>query len=240
MAHDGRTQATIEQVAKVLRRRILSGHLPGGARLGQQEIAAEFDLSRHHVREVLRVLSDERLIVTRANASATVAPLSVFDYEELHELHLALEPMLGRLAVPNLTGAHLARLAELIKIMETNEDTVSFLDAHDRFHTLIYRQAERPWMIEIVDRSRQMARRYLNVLHSDSEWRERELPHREILVAVQARESLHVQQLLADHMREAHDRVFRQLLRTGIDSIEPSWSPGAGGDLIHESERTFV
>ena len=236
---DDSNHEAIDRFVKVLRRRILSGELPGGARLGQQEIAAEFQLSRHHVREIIRILSEERLIVTRANASAVVAPLSMIDYEEVHELHLALEPMLGRLAVPNLTGAHLLRLEELIGAMENTTDTTRFLDAHDRFHTLIYRQSQRPWMIAIVDQSRQLARRYLNVLHTDSEWREREIPHRLILNAVQTRDPQQVENLLADHMREAHDRVFRQLLRTGIDSIESSWSPGISGDLIHNSERTF-
>jgi DNA-binding GntR family transcriptional regulator len=217
MAHDRETQQAIDDVAYALRQRIIGAELRSGARLSQQAIADEFGISRHHVREVFRMLHSERLITMEPNVSIKVAPVSVVDWEEIHEIRLLLEPPLARLSVPNLTRSHVAALREVLETMAGAETMTTWLEAHERFHTILYRQAARPWMVEIVDHGRQLARRYLSILHSDLGWRKRIAPHAEMLAAVEAGNGLLVEELVATHMKEAHDPLFRHLSKIAID-----------------------
>ena len=59
----------------MIRDRIRSGQLPGGARLVAEELAAELSLSRMPVREAIRQLDSEGLVVIRPNRGATVVAL---------------------------------------------------------------------------------------------------------------------------------------------------------------------
>ncbi len=131
----------------------MTSELKAGTRLSQLEIGTEFKISRHHVREVFRILHAERLITMQPNVGIKVSPLGVLDFEEVHNLRLLLEPMLARMAVPTLTRSQIAALRELLTIMAETDDTHVWLDAHERFHAVIYRQAGRPWMVHRVARS---------------------------------------------------------------------------------------
>jgi len=236
MAHD--QAKAIDRAASVLRRRIVTAELKAGTRLSQLEIGTEFKISRHHVREVFRILHAERLITMQPNVGIKVSPLGVLDFEEVHDLRLMLEPMLARMAVPNLTRSHIAALRELLAIMAETEDTYVWLDAHERFHAVIYRQAGRPWMVQIADQGRQVARRYLEILHSDIGWSNRVEVHAEILAAVEAGDSLLVEQLTARHMREAHDPIFKHLSKIALDQAD-NGSDGAGGADLSLIDRIW-
>lgn len=195
----------------------MSGALQAGTRFEQQRLIDEFGLSRHHAREVIQALAYERLLVTRRNASAEVAPLGLLEYEELHEIRVALEPMLARQALPHLTGSHLTRLHDIHEVMAKTDEVGTWLEAHEAFHSIIYRQAPRPWAVEIVDQSRQLARRYLSVLHAEFRWKGPDDQHARILQAIEARDSLGLERVLKDHMRRAHSPVFEILARIAVD-----------------------
>lgn len=62
-----------QRVVQHLRCSILQGELAPGARIVQQQVAAELQASRLPVREALRVLEAEGLVVLRANSGASVS-----------------------------------------------------------------------------------------------------------------------------------------------------------------------
>lgn len=202
----------IEVMVSSLRSRILSGDLGPGTPLNQNELAAEASLNRSQVREALTVLAEERLVKMRAYATAVVAPLSLEEFQELHDVRVALEPLLSRLALPTVTRHHILQMRELIRTMEETRDGTTWLDANDSFHRILYREANRPWIIEIVDRARRMNSRYTRVLVVDMENRRGEGEHMEILESIEHQDSKELETRLVDHIRSGHDLVLQHLL----------------------------
>ncbi len=73
------------QIAARLRRKIISGAYPVGSRLPTEDKLCErFSVSRHTVREALRMLRDESLVISRKKAGTVVAEASQSDPNFLH------------------------------------------------------------------------------------------------------------------------------------------------------------
>jgi DNA-binding GntR family transcriptional regulator len=87
-----------DRVYRALRRRIIEGAEPPGARLTEQRLAATFDCSRTPVREAVRRLESEGLVVVAPNRGAQVRPLSEGEISDLYEVRARLEAYAAELA----------------------------------------------------------------------------------------------------------------------------------------------
>jgi DNA-binding GntR family transcriptional regulator len=116
-----------ERIAKHLRKRILSGELAPGSRIMQEEIAAELGSSRLPVREALRIVEAEGLIVHKANSGSWVAALDLDDCVDVYKMRERLEPLALSESIPNLTTDDLARLEQLEREIEQTSDVDRFL-----------------------------------------------------------------------------------------------------------------
>jgi DNA-binding GntR family transcriptional regulator len=96
-----------EALADDLRERVLAGELGEGRQLRQEEIAAEYGVSRMPVREALRQLEAEGLVRFHAYKGAVVTALSAEDVREVFDLRLLIEGDLLRRALPRLAEADL-------------------------------------------------------------------------------------------------------------------------------------
>ena len=148
------------RVARDLRQRMLSGELRPGTRLSQQKVASEYGVSRMPARDALQALASEGLVDTDAT-TAVVRRLSVTELQELYELREAVEPLLTRIAVPNVGRAELTRMSALLDRMEADPSPAEWLECNTAFHALIYLQANRPRMIQITEQLRRLTDRYL-------------------------------------------------------------------------------
>ncbi len=99
-----------EQIAAQLGDRILSGPLEPGARIGEQELADEFQVSRGPVREAIRILEREGLVTVLARRGAVVTQLTADELRELIEIRAALFDTVARKAA-------LARPPELLAVL---------------------------------------------------------------------------------------------------------------------------
>ena len=90
--------SVVDQVHAALRVQILSGELPRGARLPQETLAAELGVSRTPLREALRRLAGEGLVMLQPNHGATVADLDFGDMRNAWTARLVIEPAAARLA----------------------------------------------------------------------------------------------------------------------------------------------
>src|SRR5215510_2814010 len=85
------SQTTADSVAAALRTALHQGRWSPGTALRQEELAAEFGVSRIPVREALNKLQAEGLVVVEPNRGAFVASLSVADVHEVFDLRVLLE-----------------------------------------------------------------------------------------------------------------------------------------------------
>jgi DNA-binding GntR family transcriptional regulator len=139
---------TVDALAATLRREILGGERPAGARLIEQELGARYGVARHTLRAALRALAAEGLVRIEPNRGARVARLSSDDVVWLNELRAALEMEAARLALERHGGrlpapVH-AALAELERACREPVAWSEITEAHAALHGAIVAAAQSP------------------------------------------------------------------------------------------------
>jgi DNA-binding GntR family transcriptional regulator len=172
-----------EQVADLLRQRILSGALPAGTPIRQEHLAAELGISRIPLREALKQLEAEGFVTIASHKGATVAPLSVPEIEELFQLRLRLETWILGLALPRLAEADFAALDQLIAEQRAPDSLPRWGELNWRFHEVMYRPADRPLTLKMLKRIHDNIDRYLRLEVSLSAGRNRAYREHEELLA---------------------------------------------------------
>ena len=121
---DEPTLTVSEQIASRVGERILSGQLAPGARIGEQELADEFKVSRGPVREALRILEREGLATLLARRGAIVTDLSAQELSELLDIRAGLFEVAVRklMAQPS---------AQLLPLMRAGTERLQALAAQD-------------------------------------------------------------------------------------------------------------
>ena len=93
---DDPTLTVSEQIAAQVGDRILAGAMAPAARISEQELADEFNVSRGPIREALRILEREGLVTILARRGAIVTELSATELHELLEIRAGLFEMVVR------------------------------------------------------------------------------------------------------------------------------------------------
>jgi DNA-binding GntR family transcriptional regulator len=101
-------------VLRALRSEIISGVLPGGARLKEDVLATRFDVSRVPVREALRQLESEGFVVAEKFKGVTVAERSTEVVVELMQVRRGLEVLAAQLAAQRNGGEQAAELRAVV------------------------------------------------------------------------------------------------------------------------------
>ena len=143
----------VDRVVVITRDRILSGEYEPDSRLRLHQLAEETGVSLIPVREALRILEAERLVVTVPNKGARVASLSVEDMHDLYETRILLETAALRNARP-LSAEDAARLSETLTDMKAAheaDDHDTMLQLHRQFHFGLYAQTTSPWLSYLID-----------------------------------------------------------------------------------------
>ncbi|MEU6793939.1 GntR family transcriptional regulator [Nonomuraea wenchangensis] len=88
--------STVGALADALRSRVLSGEIPPGTPLPEQELAASYGVARPTVREALAVLVHEGLLRRERNRSAYVPEVTLADLDDLMYVRRPLEDLMAR------------------------------------------------------------------------------------------------------------------------------------------------
>jgi len=123
------------QVVREIRRAILSGALPPGARVVEAEIAQQMGVSRSPVREAMVQLEHEGLITRHPHRGITVTVLSPEDAAEIAGLRAHLEAFAYRLALPVLGEPEFTHLETLIgRMVAAGDDLAAAIELDLQFH----------------------------------------------------------------------------------------------------------
>jgi DNA-binding GntR family transcriptional regulator len=104
--------ALVDHIAATLQARVLRGEIASGARLRQEMLAAEFDVSRTPVREALRKLQANGIVELAPHRGAVVRRPTAREIREAYEVRAELEGFAAELAAERIQQQQLARLHE--------------------------------------------------------------------------------------------------------------------------------
>lgn len=136
LAVPGRARTAHEYALTTLRTAILDGTLAGGTRLVQTELASELNISTTPLREALRDLSVEGLVIMDPHRGAVVRRLDIAEVREIYQLRITLEPLMVRRIAANITQAQLDRAEELAKRMQNETSLSAWVDLNREFHAV--------------------------------------------------------------------------------------------------------
>lgn len=139
MDDDAVLETLTDRVAGELRNAILTHKLKPDAPIRQAKLAEEFGTSRIPVREALRRLESEGLVIIRPNSGARVVVLDYDGCVEIYKMRERLEPLALSESMSNLTEEQLAAITEFgHRPMEVPENMGAWLEEDRNFHLATY------------------------------------------------------------------------------------------------------
>jgi DNA-binding GntR family transcriptional regulator len=109
-----------ERAADVLRQAIIDNQLPPGSHLKERALCDMLGVSRTSVREALRHLESEHLIVTVPHRGPTVVTLTTDDARDLYKVRSALEGLVGELFATHASDAEIAELRRIAALISNS------------------------------------------------------------------------------------------------------------------------
>ena len=123
------TQTLGDRVYDQLLDAIMTGEIPLGAKIGENDLALRFGVSRGPLREAIRRLEERRLIVRTAHVGARVVELSDSALLELFFVREAMEGMAARLASQRMSDGE---IADLTLLLDSHAESVAEREHYDQ------------------------------------------------------------------------------------------------------------
>lgn len=140
-----------------IKRRILVDDLAAGSVVSQEGIAAELGVSTTPVREALKRLAAEGLVLLETHRDARVTPLTAEEARSLDEVRRTVDPLAAGLAAQRRTPADVAAVESALAALEpltTGGGAAAALAAlatHRAFHRAVYRASHNAPLVEVLE-----------------------------------------------------------------------------------------
>jgi len=145
-------------VFNTLRQAILRGEMEPGERLMEIQLAQKLGVSRTPIREAIRKLELEGLVIMIPRKGAEVAHITEKDMRDVLEVRCTLEELAVALACKNVTPERIMDLRAANKVFESaivSKDVVNIVDADVQFHDTIYAMTDNDRLIQIINKLRE-------------------------------------------------------------------------------------
>ena len=196
--------ALYQQVAERLRTRIFAHELPPGSWIDEQALAQEYGISRTPLREALKVLAAEGLVMLKPRRGCYVTELSEQDLDEIFPVMALLEGRCAAQAAQKASAGDLARLEKIHEQLETHAksgDADRFFEANHNFHAALQELAGNRWLSQLIDETRKMLKlTRRDSLRLEGRLKQSLAEHRAILKAFRQRDSDAVGRLMHEHL----------------------------------------
>lgn len=179
-------------VFNTLREAILRGELKPGERLMEIQLANKLGVSRTPIREAIRKLELEGLVLMIPRKGAEVAQITEKSLRDVLEVRRALENLAVQLACLRMSPQTLAGLKAAARAFEEilgGEDVTAVAEADVAFHDVIYMATDNQRLISLLNNLREQMYRYRVEYLKKKECHKQLLwEHQEIIRAIEAGE----------------------------------------------------
>lgn len=206
----------VDHAADQLREEIVSGELASGERINLEDASARLKMSPIPIREALRILASENLVVPLHHRGYTVSPVTVADLEETYRLRLLLEPVAVQLAVPRLGKVALTQLGRDLERLDEafeRDQWKAHRRYHSAFHFGIYSRCESPKLLRFIELLWVTSERYQRITtRLKGELAQRASEHHLILRACCEGEASRACDLTKEHLTRAFSAIRGSLV----------------------------
>ena len=189
------------------------GLLPPGTRLRETELADRLGLSRTPVREAIRLLESDGLVVHLPRQGATIRSLDYAEVMELYEMRAVLEGTAARMAARAASDLEIAELVALNDDLAAATDPAQAHDLNRQFHLTLLDAAKNRYLVKSMNALQKTLMILGRTTLSETDRaRDAVAEHARILTALQSRDGAAAEAEMRTHIEAAH-RVRLRTLR---------------------------
>jgi len=198
--------------------KITTLELKPGAPINEQSLADELGMGVVPVREALRLLAHENLVVITPRHGLYVADVAAPDLEQLSELRLALEALSARLAAQRAAEDDIIVL-EALRLEQATvppQDSHRLFEVDHKFHQAIAKAAGNKYLAQTLERLFGLSRRLWYVVLPQLGY----LPtavekHLDLVEAIKVRDAGRAEQIMREHVGEFYAQV-REIMNANL------------------------
>jgi len=209
-----------EVIFNTLREAIILGELKPGERLMEVQLAEKMGVSRTPVREAIRKLELEGLVVMAPRKGAHVADLSVKDIMDVLEVRSTLDGLASSLAASRITED------EIKEMLHLHNQFVSYVEKENHqgqikkdveFHDIIYRASRNDKLIQIANNLREQVQRFRVIYIKDySSSKNLVREHRELCDAIISRNPELAMKVAQQHIKNQEEAIIRAIRKNNL------------------------
>ncbi|OJY73348.1 MULTISPECIES: GntR family transcriptional regulator [unclassified Rhizobium] len=208
----GKAPSTSDVILKFIRDAIADGSLDEGEPIRQDDVARLFNVSKIPVREALKRLEAEGLVEFHRNRGAIVTSVSEPEIVQIFEVRSILESSALKLSVPFMTERTFRTARTYCDAFMEEADVARWSELNWQFHSCLYEDAQRPYLVSTIRSVNDRLERYLRVqltLSNGKETADRE--HRHLLALCEAGDVDRAAAFLTDHIMQACRSLLHHL-----------------------------
>ena len=207
---------------ELIRERITTLEMVPGSVIHEQQLAEDLDMGLSPVREALKLLVHDSLVVITPRHGFYVAEVNVPDLEQLSEMRMALESLSARLAALRATEDDIVVL-EALRLEQARisaedgaaESSRRLFDVDHKFHQAVAQAAHNQYLADALERLFGLSQRLwylalpqLGFLPSAVE------THLELVDAIESHDADRAERIMRSHVQEFYDQVRKVLAET--------------------------
>lgn len=202
-------------VFNTLRQAILKGELEPGERLMEIQLADRLGVSRTPIREAIRKLELEGLVLMIPRKGAEVAKISEKSLRDVLEVRRSLEELAIELACHRMSDEEILQLEESQKAFRhavEKGDAMTIAESDESYHDIIYYGTGNTRLVQILNNLREQMYRYRLEYIKDADKRQiLLLEHENILKAIQSHQVAKAKEAMREHIDNQEITVSRNI-----------------------------
>ena len=202
-------------VFNTLRQAILKGELEPGERLMEIQLAERLGVSRTPIREAIRKLELEGLVLMIPRKGAEVAKISARSLRNVLEVRRALEELAIELACQRMSEEDIDNLQKAqddFKAAISEGDAMKIAETDEHYHDVIYEGTQNAKLIQMLNNLREQMYRYrLEYIKDEDKRKILILEHERILKAVRERKVADAKEAMREHIDNQEITVAKNI-----------------------------
>ncbi|WP_070000035.1 GntR family transcriptional regulator [Cellulosilyticum sp. I15G10I2] len=200
-------------VFQTLRKAILTGELEPGERLMEIQLGEKLGVSRTPIREAIRKLELEGLVIMVPRKGAQVAQFTEKDIQDVLEVRAALEALAAKIACKRMDDRAFLKLQLAITEYDyaaREKDIETMIEKDVEFHETIFNASQNDKLIQLFNNLREQVHRYrIAYLKNTGESELVHAEHLQLLEALQRRDEVLAEEIAAKHIQTQCVSIMR-------------------------------
>lgn len=205
-----RKPTNAERAYTQIKGKIITAKLPPGAVINEAQLMEEFALGRTPIREAIKQLQMENLVIVTPRKGMYVAEIAVTDLIQIFEVRVELESIATRLAAQRITESEILELEKLAKEYQKADpsDKECLIHLDGEFHSLLAKATHNKFLIKEIEFYYNLSLRiwYIALTYANPEDIDVDA-HIEILEAIQAQDAKKAGIRMKKHIQDFHKTI---------------------------------